>query len=198
MRGTASRQTWDIRASVPPLEELAGVFAEGERLLWAATVPCDVFRKKNMVFGAIALILTALALATAPWGQSIAAYCGEDPSGSCRREYSFVWLLIATCLLLVCSVAFSLWQMRSAPWTYTYALSDVRACAVDSRKPKLWRTMDLTRYKARLRMLKTVSFGQGKDGLPAVAGLDPLEARQALCWATKGQLQLQGQAQKTP
>ncbi len=193
-----SQKVWETNSNQSPPETVEDMIGQSERLLWLGVVPSQAVRGRTVTLGALSVIATALFIASAPWGQSVAEYCGPDPERYCRKYHLIVWLLIAAGGYLSVAAVHAIQRMRTAPWTFTYAISDCKAYIRDGRKPHLWQTVDLNRHEARVRPLDTVTFGRWKDRLPSFSGLDASAAKWAVYWANEGRLRPEFQFKATP
>ncbi len=188
MNPAEGQEVWEANSDQPPPQSVEIMIEQGERLLWAGLVPCQALRGYFTSLAGLFVIVTAVLVTTAPWGQSLAEYCGPSPERACRRYHFLAWPLLAAMTYLSAGVSYQLWRMQTAPWTFTYAISDRKAYVLDGRKPHGLQTVDLARHKARLNALGHVNFGRGKEWLPGLGGLDRSAAKRAVYWANEGRL----------
>ena len=75
MSRTKTGDNWEVGSDDAPPALLAAAMMDGERLLWAKSLPSSHFVQLWLWFGAVSALFAILFFYFAPWGQSIAEYC---------------------------------------------------------------------------------------------------------------------------
>jgi hypothetical protein len=156
---------------------------DDEKLLWAARLSSTQTVSRHLLEAMLTLIAVVFFAVVAPWTQTVAEYCGPEPSGRCRVFAHIVWPAVAFLAASLLWRFWSVWRAISQPWMITYALSDRRAFFVDERRPKAAQYVYLRLNGPKLVNARSLSF-DGKS--LAFVGLPPYAAARAFHWATKG------------
>lgn len=171
------------RGSLPPVFDTH--LADGEMVLWTATVPSQRFQQRLGWLCVIGILVTMFGYAFAPWGQSMAKYCATDQSRSCGKLYILAWPMIGFgAWMMVFGVA-QAWKATKRPWTIYLAVTTKRALWMDSRKPDKIRSADLKPNLARIDWAGIIRFDTSKSAL-SFTWIDHHDARRAVYWANEG------------
>jgi hypothetical protein len=171
------------RGSPPPVFDTH--LADGEMLLWTATIPSPRFQQRLGWLCLIGILVTMIAYALAPWGQSMAEYCASDQSRSCRKFYVLAWPMLGLGIWMSVFGFIQAWKSKARPWTIHLAITNKRALWMDSRKPNKIRTAALKPNLARIDWAGIIRFDRSKSTL-AFTAIDHQHARRAVYWANEG------------
>jgi hypothetical protein len=195
MSGTDAWESWEHGSDQQPPAPVASLLRPGENLLWAECLKSSATSGASYRLGVLHLALSALCAAAVPWGESLADYCGPDPTGRCHvLFYLGPWFLLFAAAATV-YYFWSGWKASHRPWLITYAISTKRAFIIDLRQPENFRYSYLRLDPAKLGAFKTVQFGASSS--TAFVGLSPSSTARALYWATEGRLRPEFQALTT-
>jgi hypothetical protein len=167
----------------PPPANLAALLKDDETLLWAARLSSTLTAHRHLLLAIFNLIAALFFAAVAPWNQTVAEYCGPEPSGRCPVIPYIVWPAFAFAAIA------SLWSFRSAwrathrTWMITYGLSNKRAFFVDERRPSAARYLYLRLAAPKFLQGRSLAF-EGES--LAFVGLPPYATARAFHWATTG------------
>ena len=154
-----------------------------EQLLWAARLISIATAKSLLRAGMFFLIMAAVFLFIAPWGQSLHQYCGS--SSRCPIVFYGIWPYVAFSAMTGLMYLWSGWKAEHRPWFITYAVSNSRAFLIDESRPKDFRYIYLRLHPRRLGPSGILGFEGEAKGF---VGLDPASTTRALYWTTEGPL----------
>jgi hypothetical protein len=174
---------WEFTSHERPPATLVPLLKDDEDLLWAARLSSTQTVRRHLLEAMLTLIAAVFFALVAPWNQTVAEYCGPEPSGRCRVFAYIVWPAVTFLAASSLWSFWSVWRTTCRPWKITYGLSDRRAFFVDERSPKAFRYVYLRLNAPKLVNARSLAF----DGQSlAFVGLPPDAAARAFHWATTG------------
>jgi hypothetical protein len=189
--------TWAIGSVRAPPAPLANAMQNGERLLWAATLPGSRTLRPLIWLGVMLLPGVLLALHIAPWAQSMAEFCADDQSYSCRKLYRSALPMLVVALISLALILTIVWKAKRSPSTLYLGVSTCRALMIDGRKPHEVYSKPLDGNPARVDVFGTVWFGKSKTK-PAFATLERPDADRAAYFANEGRFRIDLVGKATP
>jgi hypothetical protein len=182
MSGRDLLECWESTSPQPPPELLVSLLRDEEVLLWTARISSARTANRHFREGAVLMVGVLVFIFLAPWSQTVAEYCGPEPSGRCTVFAYIVWPGIA---FVAASMLLAFWRalnVRYRPWVMAYGLTDRRALFVDEPNPKALSYIYLRLHPARLGPSGRVVF---EGTTRSFVGLDTQAAKRALHWATE-------------
>lgn len=183
MIGAEEPVYWECTSTERPPADLAALLKDDETLLWAARLSSTLTARQHLLLATFNLIAALFFASVAPWNQTVAAYCGPEPSGRCEVFAYIVWPGLAFVAITLLWSFWSAWRATYRPWMITYGLSDRRAFFIDDGRPKAYRYIYLRLAPPKLVQGKRLTFD---GGTLAFVGLPTEVAARAFYWATTG------------
>ena len=183
MRGVDNPVDWECTTKDQPPATLVALLKGDETLLWSARISSELTAGRHLLQAAFSLIAALFFAAVAPWTQTVAEYCGPEPSGRCKVLAYMVWPALAYAAVASFWCFWSAWRASYRPWMITYGLSDRRAFFVDERRPKAYRYLYLRLSVPKFVHERSLAF-EGET--LAFVGLPPGVAARAFYWGTAG------------
>jgi hypothetical protein len=174
---------WECTSKDQPPATLLALLEGDETLLWSARLSSELTAGRHLIQAMLSLLAALFFAAVAPWTQTVAEYCGPEPSGRCRVLAYIVWPALAFVAIASLLSFWSAWRATHRPWMITYGLSDRRAFFVNERRQKDYRYLYLRLSGPKLVRARSLAF---EGGTLAFVGLPPEEAARAFNWATTG------------
>jgi hypothetical protein len=172
---------WDCTSKEHAPATLVALLKDDETLLWAARLSSTLTAGRHLLQAMFTLIAALFFAGVAPWTETVAEYCGPEPSGRCRVLAYIVWPALAYVAVASLLSFWSAWQATYRPWMITYGLSDRRAFFVNERRQKDYRYLYLRLSAPKFIRARSLAF-EGET--LAFVGLPPDEAARAFNWAT--------------